>query len=425
VSSGQITQSGTLNNDSNQNAETDNVSRVSGTRINTEQPETSFWSELQTSIQAILGGAEGRSVVVNPQSGIVVVRAMPQELREVETFLEATEAIARRQVILEAKILEVELSEGYRQGINWGALVNVDGHPLSFGQTGGGTILGSDPTTFGAAASPSDLNSTTQAIGDLNPDNNALGTISAIAASAFGGMFAATLALGDFNAFIELLETQGNVHVLSSPRISTMNNQKAVIKVGSDEFFITEITSDTTTTTTGGTIVSPSVELTPFFSGIALDVTPQISPDSEVMLHVHPAVSIVTDDPKEIPIGTGVQTLSLALSTVRESDSIIRARSGQVVVIGGLMEDRMGNDEARTPVLGDAPGIGSLFRNTRSASRKTELVILLRPVVVGGGERWAQYMQDTANRIRAMNNVVRERARSSDLGGALQKEAKE
>jgi MSHA biogenesis protein MshL len=420
VSSGQITDAATASNASDSTEQdgdsTTTASAVSGTRINTEQPETSFWTELDTSLKAIVGAESGRAVVVNPQAGVVVVRAMPQELREVEEFLEKTQAIARRQVILEAKILEVQLSDNYRQGINWGALLNINNHPISFGQTGGGSILGpgsGDRFTPGERFNVSDLATPNANAGDLNPANAALGTLANVTASAFGGMFAAAFALGDFNAFIELLETQGIVHVLSSPRISTMNNQKAVIKVGSDEFFVTDVSTTTVASTTA--VTTPNVELTPFFEGIALDVTPQISEAGNVVLHVHPTVSVVTDDLKNIPVGTTIQQLTLARSTVRESDSIIRAASGQVVVIGGLMENKGADDEAGTPVLDDLPGVGTLFRHKSESSLKTELVILLRPVVADSGPGWSDAMAESAQRIRDMNEVVTRRDEARDL----------
>jgi len=360
---------------------------VSGSQINTLQPETTFWLELEVSLAAILGDAPGRVVVVNPQSGIVVVRAMPQELREVESFLSTVQATAVRQVILEAKILEVELSDRYQQGINWAGLLDVGDGTATVGQVGGGTVI-----EEGASLNEGST-------GILDPDSflPILGT----AASSFGGVFTLALALDNFNAFIELLETQGTVHVLSSPRISTMNNQKAVIKVGSDEFFVTNVSSTTVTGTT--TTTTPSVELTPFFSGIALDVTPQISEDGDVMLHVHPSISEVIDQQKQITVGSLTQVLPLALSTVRESDSIVKAESGQVVVIGGLMQNRAEGDAAKSPGLGDAPVAGSLFRQSRQSSTKSELVILLRPMVVQSGKDWVRALRDSSERIRSIN----------------------
>ncbi len=391
VSSGRISGSGDADSHTTSSDEdtTDSSSQqglaISGSEINTSQPETSFWEELANSINAILGGAPGRSVVVNPQSGVVVVRAMPEELREVEEYLRVTQGIVARQVIIEAKIIEVELRDGAQQGINWAGVVGVNGKTVTLGQTGGGSIFASPTRTSGIVGNS----------GVLNPA--ALVPILGTAASAFGGMFTAALALGDFNAFIELLETQGSVHVLSSPRIATMNNQKAVIKVGADEFFVTDVSSTTVTGTASTT--TPSIELTPFFSGIALDVTPQISADGAVTLHVHPAISEVVDQQKLITVGGNTQTLPLALTTVRESDSIIRAKSGQVVVIGGLMQNRTNDDDASVPGVGDLPGIGGLFRHKRKSVRKSELVILLRPTVVDSGRQWANDMRRTKKRL--------------------------
>ncbi|MDZ7735445.1 MAG: secretin N-terminal domain-containing protein [Gammaproteobacteria bacterium] len=273
-----------------------NVTPVLGTEINTNQPETTFWEELRTSVEAIIGTGEGRNVVVNPQSGVVVVRGLPTELREVEAYLEATQLVVQRQVILEAKILEVTLNERFQTGINWSGVISKGSKSGTFTTLGGGT-----PT-------------------DALLDN----------IGEFGGTFSMALELGDFSAFIDLLKNQGNVQVLSSPRVSTTNNQKAVIKVGSDEFFVTDV-STTAFGSLGVSNANQNVTLTPFFSGIALDVTPQISQDGWVTLHVHPSVSEVEDQIKTLTISGEAQQLPLAKSTVRETDSVVRARSGQVV----------------------------------------------------------------------------------------------
>ena len=389
VSSGSLTQSRGNNNNNNGNNTNNNnndnnndssgnssgnTSSMTGTQISTRQPESVFWTELQTSVMAIVGAGEGRSVVVNPQSGVVVVRALPNELREVESFLTATQLVVQRQVILEAKIVEVTLSDGFQAGINWAGLVTHNNKSMTIGNTGGGTVLVDE-------GGLSDIAGNT---GVLDPSN--YNPIEGTDASAFGGVFTMALNLGDFTSFIELLETQGNVRVLSSPRVATINNQKAVIKVGTDEFFVTEVTNTTVTGT--ATTVTPSVTLTPFFSGIALDVTPQISQEGIVTLHVHPSVSDVKDQQKTVTIGTLTQQLPLALSTIRESDSIVRARSGQVIVIGGLMQDSSTNRSAATPGLGKVPVLGNLFKQKNNSSVKSELVILLRPIVVNDTDQW-------------------------------------
>jgi MSHA biogenesis protein MshL len=201
---------------------------------------------------------------------------------------------------------------------------------------------------------------------------------------------------------VELLKTQGNVSVLSSPRVSTINNQKAVIKVGSDEFFVTAISSNNTTNAAGATQVNPTVTLTPFFSGIALDVTPQISETGDITLHVHPSVSKVRDQTKELTVFGLETTLPLALSTSRESDSIVRAKSGQVVVIGGLMQSEGSDDQAGAPGLSDVPVLGYLFKQKRNSTKKSELVILLRPVVASD-DRWEEQVRATRARFRDLD----------------------
>ncbi|MGA8204354.1 MAG: pilus (MSHA type) biogenesis protein MshL, partial [Woeseiaceae bacterium] len=344
-----------------------------GSLVNTSG-ETDFWKEIESALKSLLGDAEGRSVVLSPQANLVVVRGLPSELREVEAYLSKVQGNMVRQVIIEAKILEVVLSDQFQAGINWAALAETGSRQIVFGQTGGGTLLGNSGT--------SDIAGQT---GDLDPRNPS--QVDGTLTSAFGGMFSIAATAGDFTAFIELLQTQGNVQVLSSPRVSTVNNQKAVIKVGNEEFFVTDI-STTTVTGAGATTSTPDITLTPFFSGIALDVTPQISRAGEVILHIRPAVTKVEDRRKDIVVAGSDESLPLAYSTVRETDSIVRAKSGQIVVIGGLMQDSTQELVAKTPLLGDIPGVGRLFRHNKRVSQKTELVILLRPVVVDSDEAW-------------------------------------
>ena len=329
--------------------------------------DADLWAQLAASLTAIVGPEADRSVVTSPQAGLVVVRAMPSELHQVEEFLDRTQRILQRQVLLEAKIMEVELGDGYRTGVNWAALIEAGTTSALLGLTGGGTILGRPGLSDIAGNS-----------GVLDP--SAPTFPSNTDASAFGGVFSAALDFDHFTAFIELLETQGNVRVLSSPRISVLNNQKAVIKVGSDEFFVTDVS----TTTVTGTAVSttPDVTLTPFFSGIALDVLPQISEQGDVILHVHPSISEVVDQTKEITLGEDTLSLPLAFSTIRESDTVVRARSGQLIVIGGLMKDVVTKQHASVPFLGRIPYLGWLFGQRRGQATKSELVILLRPQVV-------------------------------------------
>jgi MSHA biogenesis protein MshL len=344
--------------------------------------ETDFWASLQNTLDTMVGTDDGRNIMVDPHAGLVVVRAMPGELRDVREYLATAQENLQRQVILEAKILEVQLSSAFQTGVNWAALGSGSDGDVAGLQTsvrqGQSTVLTPD-----GAFDPSSVTGTSNE-----------------SAFDFGGLFAIGARTDDFAALIRLLDTQGDVEVLSSPRVSTINNQKAVIKVGSDEFFVTDIRSDRTTGVGVGTERGVDVELTPFFSGISLDVTPQISRDGDVTLHVHPAVSEVIDQTKNLTIAGEQQTLPLAFSTMRESDSVVRAQNGQVVVIGGLMQDESQRNRAQTGFLGDIPILGNLFRQRAGESRQTELVILLRPLIAENSGDWSDAMQGMSDRLR-------------------------
>lgn len=381
VSSGQIATSdaaGSLT-DENSNSDSSNTTTAQSSSINTTS-KADFWANLLTTLKAIVGQGEGRSVVVDQHSGLVVVRAMPGELRDVGAYLDSAQESLQRQVILEAKIIEVRLSDSFQSGIDWAALSGTSDRFFA-GQAG---ILEGNASVFNAD-------------GDFAPAAGLTG----LDGANFGNLFALGGATDDFGVLLRLLSTQGEVQVLSSPRVSTVNNQKAVIKVGSDEFFVTKISTDTTTGT-NSTIITPEITLTPFFSGIALDVTPQISQEGQVILHIHPSVSEVSDQTKNITVGGQVQQLPLALSTVRESDSVIKARSGQVVVIGGLMQNRTTNDDASVPGVSNIPFFGKLFGQERKVNSRSELVILLRPVVVSNAHTWSSYISQSQKRIEQL-----------------------
>lgn len=344
------------NNNNNNNSNNQNSNNTNGTFISS-RTKTDFWGELQKTLESILGNSgDGRSVVVTPQAGLVTVRANPDELRQIRSFLSTAESHLQRQVILEAKILEVTLSDGYQQGIQW---QDVLGSALADGNTK--VNFGTSQGSFG--------DQITEAI---------------------GGVTSLSLNGTDFTAMITLLDTQGDVDVLSSPRVTASNNQKAVIKVGRDEYFVTDVSSTTVASTTP--VTSPEVELTPFFSGIALDVTPQIDKDGSVLLHVHPSVTDVKEQNKSIKISDSSLDLPLAQSEIRESDTVIKALSGDVVVIGGLMKSENTEVVSKVPLLGDIPFIGEAFTNRSKLKRKTELVILLKPTVVVDGT-WQKELQ--------------------------------
>ena len=390
VSSGQITQGsnssyGESNTSESSNQTTDKnstQSEISGTAVLT-RTDSDFWAALEADVKILVGDAPGHSVVINRTSGVIVVRAMPSELRDVADYLSKTQSTVTRQVVLEAKVIEVELGSAYQAGINWAKVFTDNGRTL----------------TLGAAAPPNgfDVNPLTPR-GDqvlVQPGNPLTGFVQ----NALGGAFTIAANTANFNAFIELLSTQGRTRVLSSPRVSTLHNQKAVIKAGTDEFFVTGVRSDTTTGTATTTTVN--VQLTPFFSGVALDVTPQISEDGDVLLHIHPTVSEVSDQSKKISFNGNTSELPLAFSQVRESDSVVRAKNGQVIVIGGLMRETRKRDNYKIPLLGDIPGVGHVFRSERDQGTTVELVLLLRPIVATD-EAMQVLVDEPQSRIEAM-----------------------
>ncbi len=370
---------------------------VPGSRVQTVN-HTDFWSSLRTTVVSIIGGeGESRSVTVSPQAGMIVVKALPNELSAVREFLERSELSVKRQVILEAKIIEVGLNEGFEAGINWGAIS---------GQIIQTKNIADDFAIDGSGAKVNEF----REIFRNNPyydDKGNLQNLKIDHREAVGGTVAGLLQIEDITKLLSLLETQGSVQVLSSPRVSTVNNQKAVIRVGSDEYFVTGVSNNTTSNATSVSS-TPNIELSPFFSGISLDVTPQISEEGEVTLHIHPVVSDVTDQLKVFTIGDKNFSLPLALRGIRESDSIVKAANGQVIVLGGLMQENKTNVDGKRPLLGDIPLINSLFRTKNKASKKTELVILLRPLVVDD-KTWQDQVEMSQGRIQKMGDEYRQR----------------
>ncbi|MGI9328049.1 MAG: pilus (MSHA type) biogenesis protein MshL [Pseudomonadales bacterium] len=389
VSAGKVTDSGGGNSDSSSGEYNDQSSSggnsgssVVGTIVNTDA-SSDFWVELEITLNAIITGDEGAQVVVTPQAGLVVVRAKPDSLSAIRTYLSQVQSSLHRQVVLEAKILDVTLKGGFQAGINWN----------TFGEGSGGTFR---PRSF--------VDENGMVVTTLGSDSSAAGEFNFGDSGDFfnptGSGFTFFADFGDFSAVIDLLQTQGVVQVLSSPRIATVNNQKAVIKVGDDEFFVTDIS--TNTVTAGSAInTNDSPELTPFFSGIALDVTPQISAAGDVILHVHPTVSQVRE---QIKVISG-EPVPLAASTIRESDSVIRAKSGQIVIIGGLMQNTSNDENGEVPGLARLPLAGNLFRQRVQGSIKSELVILLRPLVVNSNQQ-SELFKDSADRIEDLRQKI-------------------
>jgi MSHA biogenesis protein MshL len=370
-------------------------------RVSTSS-KTDLWAELTDAVKSLVGSGVGRSVVASPQAGIMAVRGMPEELRQVETFLKAAQIAVERQVMLEAKIVEVELRDGFQSGVNWAA----------FGTTGSSTLLGGVLGSGLATTNPL-----------LQSGNTVLpGVVPIPSVATGGGLFGLALSTSRFAAVLGFLETQGDVQTLSSPRIATINNQKAVLKVGSDDYFVTNVSGGSTTAATASSSASttlPTLTLTSFFSGIALDVTPQVDDANNIMLHVHPSVTTVVEKTKQVDLGSiGSYRLPLASSSVNETDTMVRLQDGAIVAIGGLMQLESNRSASGVPGSSGLPVLSSLLGNRANTGRKKELIVLIKPTIIRTAQDWEQQNKLARASLDDMDTV---RSRVVRLDGTVEK----
>ncbi len=310
------------------------------------------------------GNAEGRSVVVQPQVGLVMVTALPAELDRVADYIARAQNILSREVTIQVQFLEVILNKGFQSAIDFDTF-GIGGAELTnntvtgqFGSTGGSNIQG------------------------------------------ISGPLSIATNFTDFNAVFQILEARGTTQVLSSPSLKVMNNQKAVFQDGDEEYFQTGMNA---TTIAGGnnTTTSNSASLQPFFSGISMDITPQISAEGRITLHIHPTISTVVEQSKSI---SGEQ-IPLARTSVRELDSVIRGEDGKIVVLGGLAYERSVEDVAGIPMANDLPVVGAAFDQRRRQTVKSEFIILLRPVIASPDTE-ERFIRDSNDRFRQLNQDI-------------------
>ncbi|MCL2885988.1 MAG: secretin N-terminal domain-containing protein, partial [Betaproteobacteria bacterium] len=280
---------------------------------------------------------EAASVIINAETGVVSVRATQRQHSRIQEFLDRVSHSARRQVLIEATIVEVALNDGYQQGINWNSLVR-----------GGAFSFISDTLTPNSA--------------NLKYERGS-----------------------DPNAIVTLLDTFGTTKVLSSPRLSVLNNQTALLKVVENYVYF-NVKADTTmnsnvTTEKTYTTTPQSVSV-----GLVVSVTPQISDTGAITLNVRPTITSVAgevDDPNpDLLNSTPPIHNKVPVIRTKEIESIMRVASGNIAVLGGLMEDKIDYQTQRVPLFGQIPLLGEMVNNRNNRAQKTELVILLRPVVI-------------------------------------------
>lgn len=301
------------------------------------------------------------NVMINPESGMISVRATARQHNEIKSFLDKVSNSVQRQVLIEATIIEVTLNDQYQSGINWQRL--------------GGK--------FNIIQNFSQMNSGTQPFyGVSYADKNS--------------------GIGDISAAIKLLESFGNTKVLSSPKIMALNNQSAILKVVDNHvyFTITVQDSEATTVSARRTTYETKVQTVP--EGLIMNITPQISADDHVMLNVRPTISRIIgykNDPNPALANANVVS-QVPIVQIREIESLLKIRSGNIAMIGGLMQNTAKQGTDGIPIVSKLPVVGDLFSQRDDQYKKSELVIFIRPVVIkdaainGDFQHYRQYLPD-------------------------------
>ncbi len=291
---------------------------------------------------------EAAAVIANPESGIITVRATGKQHEKIQEFIDQVMTSVRRQVLIEATVVEVNLSDQYQQGINWSQL-----------------LLGSKGfqlTQAGSAGLPATNTGSMFTLNYINP----------------------TSVLGSLSAQVSLLESFGKVKVLSSPKLSVMNNQTAMLRVVDNlVYFVTSATTTAPTATSSAFSTFSTIPNTVPI-GFTMSVTPQISDSDTVLLNLRPSITRLlgyVNDPNPDLANAHVVS-SIPQTQTREMESVLKIENNQIAVLGGLMQDEVNNLTDAVPGISSIPGVGNLFMNRNDKTQKTELVIFLRPVVI-------------------------------------------
>lgn len=330
--------------------------------VSTEE-KADFWGGLAEEIGALLSSGSGK-VVVNRTSGTVTVTDYTANVEQVERYLRMIEARVRTGVMIETRIMEVTLDDATKYGINWTALPDLSSVSLSGSLTGGATAIqglstGATAFQFGVAGSK-------------------------------------------FNAFLDAQAQAGNLNILSAPKVSTLNNQKAIIRVGRQDVFFRAVVTPASTTSAAFTTYTPDSVT----EGIILSVTPQVGQDGRIMLSIHPTIT------EKVGEAVAPDKNTAPILDVRETNTVVTVADGETIFIGGLMQERTQETVKSVPLLGDIPYFGAFFRSNDQLKKKTELVILITPRVIRSGEG-AEIAAQERERLRNLQ-------RGHHLGGRPQ-----
>ncbi len=335
-----------------------------------------FWESLEKSLRALLlapqdsapaagAAAAGpqpprseergvrQNVVINRLTGTIVVTATRRNLSTIEEYLDRLKAALNRQVLVEARVIEVQLNAGIKYGIDWSFLSNIN----NYGQLGGG---------FGAVASSADFS------GSLNSaaPNFRIGTIT-------------SGSKGEIKALLTALKTQGDVKTLSNPRINVMNGQTALLTVGRNTNFVSKVTSTISNAGTANTITY-TVDTSNVLSGIMIGIAPTINSKGEISMAITPIISdLVSLNPTNIGSGSNQTTIQIPVVDLRELSTTVKVHNGEMIVIGGLIANKRDQEDEKIPFIGELPWLGALFSRKNYQDTRTELVVVLQPYLVG------------------------------------------
>ena len=335
------------------------------------RPETAAHQEDAGPITSAGRDAAGHRILINPQAGVIMVHAEPAVLDEAARYIEAVEGSVQRQVLIEARIVEVTLSKDHQLGVDWAAALNPSGFMGMLG-----SALGVTNPSIGVSTG-SVLNQ------NVNPSM---------------GRSQYSIGNGKVGMVIDALSRQGQLRVLSSPHISALNNQKAVIRVVREEVFFTQ--TSLVSQSVGPTVTTENIENLIVPIGVVLDIIPQIAADGEITLSINPSISELVE------VRTFSSTEGAAVSTQpvidrRDLDTVAKVHSGETVLIAGIMRERKSEDLRGVPWLMHLPFLGSFFRRTEQASVRTELVIFITPTVISG-KRMQELTEEENRKLKEM-----------------------
>lgn len=293
----------------------------------------SFWDELEKQLKTLVSNTG--SLTINKTTGTIQITDTPDRIKQVERFIKDIKGALHRQVVIEARIFEVQLNDDNSLGVDWGEVNFLD-------------FAGVTNTINGMV-------------------NGGISMKTATANLTYND--------GRFQGMIKALSEQGNVKVMSQPRIRTLNNQPAVIKVGTDRTFFSTVA--TTTSNSSATQVVTSEKATTVTEGVVLSITPQISREGNIILDVSPVITRIAD----VTVSQNGSTAPVL--DVKQTSTLVQANDGEMVIVGGLIQDSTIKRNRRVPLLGDIPLLGRLFKSDATSKRRTELVICLVAKVIG------------------------------------------